>query len=151
VRESKYRPVRDYALIGDAHTAALVSGDGSIDWLCWPRFDSPAVFCRLLDKGKGGHLGCFLLSPQRLVRLSPGRERAGAEMTSGSTLPAPRVAGRGRCLDGRCSACRADGRHDRHFVNHGRRVPYESRIGSFRHKRQAYMFIHSVRQSSDRP
>jgi len=47
-------PIGDYALLSDCRSAALVSRAGSVDWLCFPRFDAPAVFARILDSD-GGH------------------------------------------------------------------------------------------------
>ena len=49
-----YKNIDNYGVVGDLHTAALVSSDGSIDWCCLPRFDSPSVFGAILDDNKGG-------------------------------------------------------------------------------------------------
>lgn len=56
------RRVQDYAVVGDCRSAALVARDGSIDWLCWPRFDSPAIFARILDDD-AGHWSVFPTEP----------------------------------------------------------------------------------------
>jgi GH15 family glucan-1,4-alpha-glucosidase len=63
-RRDGYLPLEDLGLIGDGTTSALVGLDGSIPWMCLPRFDSKPLFCGLLDHARGGH---FTVAPDDLV------------------------------------------------------------------------------------
>ncbi|MBO0745239.1 MAG: glycoside hydrolase family 15 protein, partial [Candidatus Dormibacteraeota bacterium] len=51
----RYAAIADHGLIGDLQTSALVAVDGTVDWFCCPRFDSPSVFASLLDHDRGGY------------------------------------------------------------------------------------------------
>src|SRR5438105_10576241 len=59
-RLPNYKPIENYGIIGDLRTVALVGMDGSIDFMCFPEFDSPTIFAALLDYKKGGS---FSLAP----------------------------------------------------------------------------------------
>jgi GH15 family glucan-1,4-alpha-glucosidase len=55
-----YQPIENYGVVGDLTTTALVSLGGSVDFMCFPRFDSPTIFAALLDQERGG---CFKIAP----------------------------------------------------------------------------------------
>jgi GH15 family glucan-1,4-alpha-glucosidase len=76
-------PIGDYALLSDCRSAALVSRDGSVDWLCFPRFDGPSVFCRLLDPAGGR----FAIRPAGEFRAS--RRYADQTMVLETTFTTP--------------------------------------------------------------
>jgi Domain of unknown function (DUF5911) len=59
-RRDRYLPIAEHGLIGDLHTAALVGTDGTIDWYCCARFDSPSIFAAILD---AEHEGLFRIAP----------------------------------------------------------------------------------------
>jgi GH15 family glucan-1,4-alpha-glucosidase len=73
--QARYLPIAEHGLIGDLHTVALVGTDGTIDWYCCPRFDSPSVFAAILDADHGG--------------CSASRPTAPAGAPSSSTSPTP--------------------------------------------------------------
>ncbi|CAO3620782.1 unnamed protein product [Cunninghamella echinulata] len=60
IRTRGYLPIENYGIIGNLRTVAICGTDGSIDFFCYPKFDSPSVFCRMLDKNKGGY---FSITP----------------------------------------------------------------------------------------
>ncbi len=70
-----YQPIHSYGVIGDCHSVVLVAPDGSVDWGCLPDFDSPAIFCRLLDAERGGYfqiapIDASITGTQRYLRKS---------------------------------------------------------------------------------
>ena len=68
--QHSYQPINAYGVIGDCHSVVLVAPDGSVDWGCLPDFDSPAIFCRLLDAERGGY---FQIAPSDVA--IPGTQR----------------------------------------------------------------------------
>src|SRR6201990_1402080 len=78
-------PIEDYALIGDCETAALIGRDGSVDWLCWPRFDSDACFAALLGAPEHGR---WLLGPADTPGRVTRRDRGDARIPETRFQPA---------------------------------------------------------------
>jgi GH15 family glucan-1,4-alpha-glucosidase len=70
-RDSPFPPIADYGFLSDCHTGALLSSDGSIEWMCLPHFDSPSVFGALLDRGAGswrvGPYGIYVPAGRRYI------------------------------------------------------------------------------------
>lgn len=101
-RKPPYPPIGDYAAIGDGRCAALISREGSIDWLCLPHFSGPSLFAALLDRRRGGR---FLLRPTGSVRVT--RRYAGET----NVLETRFTTGSGRVVVTDCMTLRPAERH----------------------------------------
>src|SRR5262249_57621210 len=80
------RRIEDYAIIGDCKTAALIAINGSIDWLCWPRFDSGACFAALLG---GAEHGRWLIAPKDETTTRVSRKYVGSSPILVTTFESP--------------------------------------------------------------
>ena len=105
-RDAPYKPIGQYGLIGDMNSAALVGTDGSIDWCCFPRFDSPSVFAAILDDQKGGRFRIAPTTPDASVHqaylpgtniLSTRFETPTGELTLVDFMPLGRIYFSGPC------------------------------------------------------
>ena len=85
-----YQPIENYGVIGDLHTVALVGMDGSIDFMCFPHFDSPSIFAAMLDDEKGGR---FKIAPH-LQRGAPQAALPAGHQHAADALPLGRRRGR---------------------------------------------------------
>jgi hypothetical protein len=94
-------PIEDYALLGDCRSAALVNRESSIDWLCWPRFDSDACFAALL--GNTEHC-CWVISPASGGACAGRRQALEAARRARAQVRNNRDTGSGRLISGSLSA-----------------------------------------------
>ena len=92
--------IEDYALIGDMRSAALISRDGSVDWLCVPRFDSPACFAALLGDDRHGHWSIAPAAAAEAVDNVDGAHHPAASSGAGTR----KAAGRPQAADGAASS-----------------------------------------------
>ena len=121
-RRDGYLPIEDHGVIGDGTTAALVGRDGTIDWMCAPRFDSPPLFASLLDAGIGGRFSIVpegpaesrqryeegtpilvteLRTPAGMIELTDALTiRAGADLTEDVSACRGELLRRIRCIEG---------------------------------------------------
>ena len=117
---SPFPPIADYAFLSNCHTGALVAPDGSIDWLCVPRFDSPSVFGTLLDR----QAGCFRFAPFGINVPSARIYEPGTNMLLTTWKTPDRLGDRARRADAR-SPPRRGPRHAAHpAADRRRRRPH---------------------------